>query len=964
MKLSMMVNKFILFVFLLLLFSIPTLASTTVILNDSSIVKDAYVSSMAPDTNFGTAVDLQVRSSGQGRTWAITWNISQANIPTGSTNILAIMNVTTVAGNAPLINVWDSGNTTWNETNITFNTFFCTFNASFQVTGGQCDVIINTTTFLSPLGSINQMDVSSVISDVSVLKTFVVNPATSSETSHSAGSRDAVLFSDRPTLTITFDEPLPPQTITELDVLNITGCMDSPKDMALFEDQRLLYVWGADVFDEKVAVINATNPENLILLSCKDFGDISPSPETITFLPSTTANIDGFLILSSFSSASTGITIVNLTGGGSILTTDKNFGVASGFAEVKKGNTLASDDDVLYGCDFSNRRLFEINRDLGTTSLQLSLSGTAAQLCKGLSPPVPGETNAFHFVTQQAKGQSLIRNFANLEFSDATAITTSSRDRVEGQDDLLSVGSEDLVFYLFANGNVTEQDTFIGFIGAQVGNAFVGIQDFITTDVRSGAPFNIDLFALDITNLASVTVTSNISTGFNSSPGIVTLVYDFPNLFMMASDTPQDFVVSYEFTSDQFNVSNNKKPVIENLASPLGAQINQDLLITYSVNNPETALIGEKILTNANCEYNQNITFLQDFENFNFSAQCNSTNIGVVNGVDFGVGLDLSACFNDIIAVTSGSVANNTIMSFDIFVPEGQSATTQIDLIQFDGQVIQELFIDVTENVLTLRDGINIILENITLNATTGNIPTRIFTSFNPITTNTNLQDRIFYSTNFFSRSTAANVDKTFCDANEFCYIGQFSSSAAAFNNFFALLIDDATGNITMDNFKVVTTNEYPLYLSTTNLNVIVACNFTQAGDFTFRAYASDELFGHNYLAFADSDITASITGIIIPNETLAGTSGLGEVFTLIAGAFVGSDPGTLILISLLFIGGMTFGGFVASGSSIGGLVMFVVFTMFFFFVNWLPLIAFIILILIAVFAVVQLFRMGFGGME
>lgn len=957
-------NKIFVTIILFLILIQSALAQTTITLNSSAIVQDSYVSSNQANTNFGTSQDMIIRSATQGRIMAMTWNISMANLPMNIATLTATLNLTTQAGASSRVEVFDSDNVTWGETAITFNNFFCTFNATFQVTGGQCNSVINRTTFSAVVGEDNEMDVSNVITSTTDLMTFVIASDSNDEPSVTVASKEDIDPAVNPTLTITFTTSPPDAPITELDDLDLTAsCMDSPRDMTYFEDEKILYVWGSNIFDERISVINATDPTDLNQISCFNYGDILDSAETINFLPSTTAGVDGYLLAAGQTIGTGGLRILNITDNGATITNDKSVAVLSGFQEVVKLNNLVTDDEILLGCDFSNQRYYEINRISGDTILLETLGGGD---CKGISEEIRGSGNAFHFTTGQNTGQTLFENL-NVVFSDNVLVTNSGRDRIEQANGILAVGSNNLQFYEFSSfsNNITFQDSFNGFTGVQVGNTFIGVNQFMTTDVRSGAPFDIDFLLLDISDISNVLNISTTQTAYNSSPGIVTLIYDFPILYMMASNSPTDFVVAFEFTSSEFNITNNKKPVITNLQGQTDnvAQTNVSKIIGYQVDNPETAGINEKILTNFNCEYREEILFTEDFEDFNFSAKCASFPLGVIKGNNFGNGLNLSACFNDLITIPGGSIANNTIVSFDIFAPEGNgSSFAQIDLIQFNGDVIEELFINISNNVLNMFVDNRLILDGINLNSSTGNTPTRIFLQFNPLTSNSQLKNTVYYSTNFFLQNNV--IDKTFCDANEFCYLGDFSSSAANFNNFFGILIDDTQGNdIVLDNFQVRQLNEYPVYVETTDEIVAGQCLFLENGDFQVRAYASDETFGHNYLGNEEFTMTVQVTGLVAGNGTLAGTSGLAEIFTFVAGAFVGSDPGTLILMSLLFIGVMVLVAFKFTGSAAAGLVMGGIWTLFFFFVTWLPLLALFILVLVIAlgFAVMgaQAFRSG-----
>ncbi len=434
--------------------------------------------------------------------------------------------------------------------------------------------------------------------------------------------------------------------------------------------------------------------------------------------------------------------------------------------------------------------------------------------------------------------------------------------------------------------------------------------------------------------------------------------YDFPHLFAVLNNAGNSDLISLEVISSESLPGINKKPSIENVrptTSPVTT--NQTINTFFDVNNPETATLNEQVLTANTCSYVETENFLEDFSNFNFSV-CGQAVIGTRKGVEFGNGLDLTQCSVSEVIPASTTINTNMIVSFDVFATV--DSTAQIELLQSDASVLTTLSFDITNNLMTVIANSETILTNISLNFAGQNVPTRIFIQMSPGTGNANLVNLVAYSTNYFSRND--DISTTFCDTSEFCFIGNFVTIASpTMNDFRALGINSATGDFAIDNFRVVTTAPYPTYnqgLVINNLNAV--CFFETTSTNVNRIYASDVLYGHNYLSFTNVTYQVNQQGVITTPEII--NSSIGGIINGIVRIGGFDDDFSLLILALIFMISAAIGMFFSGMAIVGVVFIEALLITLFFFLGWIPLSIFVLVGLLAAALVALVGRNLFIG--
>lgn len=764
----------------------------------------------------------------------------------------------------------------------------------------------------------------------------------------------------------TFSFTTKSEAIQQIDIENIDSCMDFPNSMTINDETGHLYVYGDTLIgNEKIGVFNVSSNGQIDQLSCLSVGNTGDS-KVINYLPRAddTTGVSGYLLASIDPFASTqSLKIFNISTSGTTLTLTKAIEVSNtGLFEATKGNALLGDDNIITACG-NDRKIYEINRVTETVDETLTMTGS--NNCLGISETYSLTGNNLIIATLQNEGQRVIQNKNSQTYTDSLSVTSNSWDRIEkintgDTEGLISIASTDIQFYSFDNDNVNNNNvsprgTYTG-VGSQSGNAWINTEQYLSTSIDP-VTGDIDLILLDTTDIDNPILEESVETNQDSSSARVTIIYDFPYSFVLANNGSSggNSLASYTITQTTYNETNNKKPEVQNLRTLSGntnAVININKTILYDVENPETLSIGEEILTTGVCTYEEETQFINTFVN---TTVCELQNIGTIKSNNYGTGLNLTACFNDFVLTGTESTTGNMIISFDVYSKKNIDSSATISFIQFNGDIIETFNIIVNNNTLKLRADTRTLL-SIDIDSVTGNIPTRLFFQLNPTSSITDIRNKIYVSTNKFNEPSAT-LDKTFCDTSEFCYIGDFNSVTPLYNNFYGLLIDSATGNIAIDNFKVKTTNDYEPYTQTTSTSFNSICKFNETGTKTVRVYASDEVFGNNYLSFKDLVLTVTSTQILLDGEE-------GD-FTIVNGSITqilndvanvsGIGQGDKLILSLIVILIGMFAVFKyvedAMFSVAGALVVGIVLTLIFVFIGWLNTLSLIILLIMTALA-------------
>ncbi len=669
----------------------------------------------------------------------------------------------------------------------------------------------------------------------------------------------------------------------------------------------------------------------MVMIQCFSTGsNVGFGSGNLAILPAVTLT-DSFL----FAGGSIGTRQIRVTNNGVSLTNNGSLSFQMG-----DGNPRSPTNDfALFACRDTNDQIFEVLPNDDSDSLQFTtgFSGT----CEGTMFPINGFKGAY-YLNEGIGFYDSTGNIASFSGGVHTLGTGTGRDvfSVNGNNIIASNGNSNRYIFNPSTNNATFSVTTTP-TGANCnlkGSAFIATDQVLYLQIcTSGRNPELRVNNLGQTSTNSVINLTQSSTTYG------TLEYLFPFAYVIVNNAGNVDLLSFEIISNEALPGINKKPVITNVRPETGTTtINQAISTFYDVVNPETATLNENILTTNSCSYAETENFLQDFSSFNFSV-CGQAIIGTRKGVTFGNGLDLTQCSNAVISA-GGTYTANMIVSFDVFATVDSSA--QIELLQSDGSTIQTLTLAIENNRLSMIAGTQLILENISILFSGQQVPTRIFIQMNPTTTNGNLVNRIAYSTNYFSRND--DIRNTFCDSTEFCYIGNFiSTSNTNLNDFTALFIDTATGDMAIDNLRVVTTPEYPIYTSTTTLNNLDAsCNFDSTGVKINRIYASDTVYGHNYLSHTNVTYTINQQGVIVV-PAVSNTS-VGALITGIVAIGGFKDDGSLLLLSLIFLVSASVGMYFSGLAGTGVIFIDALLATLFFFLGWIPLSVYVIVVLLA----------------
>ena len=298
----------------------------TATLNETGIIKDSYVKEDNPNDNFGTDTKLKIQGqSTSDQISLITWNITGV-LPANATNITVTqkLNLTTTPAGSGFMLIVNATNTTWIETSITYNNFFCTITAVGEInlsTPSGCDSLINVTTINSSVmsGDIITSDVSQAVNVNTETFTIVMYTNTSGlfleyGSRQFGGQNEPSLFLswDEETIPppIPPPEPIPPFELE--DTLDLSSCGAISSDMVLNNNDGLIYIHVRDVADSKIAIVDISDPTNMLLLNCIDAQDIVGTVRSIEYLQIDSTSSDGFLSVVN-TAGTTSVTIFNVS---------------------------------------------------------------------------------------------------------------------------------------------------------------------------------------------------------------------------------------------------------------------------------------------------------------------------------------------------------------------------------------------------------------------------------------------------------------------------------------------------------------------------------------------------------------------------------------------------------------------------------------------------------------------------
>lgn len=768
-------------------------------------------------------------------------------------------------------------------------------------------------------------------------------------------------------------------SISEIGALNVSSCMSFTRDIAVNPDYDYAYIYGENGANtEVIAIVDISSPTSPSISSCKTLSNYGSSTGgSITYIPSSTSGINGFLYIGGFDTA---IRKINVTGSGATLTYTGFINLNA--RQIQTGSTFTTDDYGVAG-GRADGKIYSLDL-LGLTATQeLDLSSFTTAIW-GVSAPYNGGGSDYALVTS-TNGNYLIKNLNTLIYHDTNGASTTSSDRQELKNNLFSaVGSATLYLYQYASGNITLKDsiacTSIFSPCLIQGGAFVGNSTFLAGAYNTSGD-NVKLIEYNITNPANIVNVSNYSVAYPSS-SIVSVEYKFPYAYVVTrSNSITNFLSIYTVTTSQTNSSNYKSPQIttyETATGSLAYKNNESVIINAVVTNTETSLFGEAKYYNLTCDYSETTETTETFDDsYNFTATCGSSfPIGTIAGHDFGLGLNLTDCINDILPVIT-SLDNNTIVSFDVYSPKTEGGNATIEFIDFAGNAFETFTLNYnTDGFLNIKaDGQTLL--HIDTEDTPYNVPTRIYFQLNPGTSDANLDNEIYVSTNYYLLKKEAafsddiSIDGTYCNYGysvtsvvpQYCAIGKNHSVTSAYANFYGIRIVNAVGNISMDNYQVKTLKDYPPLTSyTTDSLIQKTCNYATTGTKTARAYASDEYYGYNYLANRDLTLSITSTGVSPPTDLITNgsiTSAIKDAVG-VAGFANNSD---LILLALMLIAGAIYGGYKAtSGHLYGGALSGVVSSLIFYKLNWLPISYIVLIIIVASLGVASEYRKRMTG--
>ena len=741
----------------------------------------------------------------------------------------------------------------------------------------------------------------------------------------------------------------PALDLQEEDSLDLSSCLDRVNDFVVDPDTNFIYAMGSDAnspfVTEKIAVINGATPSNLVLDNCFNVGDVG-APRSISFINSLTVGFSGFLMVGG---TTRGIEVHVVNGD----TLSVNATINTPMPQGALTNNLR--DDLTLSVDSDNLREY----NLLTQSLTVTINNLDFNDPVGISNPVQG---THHLIVYKNAGQ-IFTSFTNevtATLSDSVGgVAGSTSDAVEynGLDKIVANG---FTTYIYQYNPTTENITKITTVPqtainqVKTGSAWISDTEILyleqntingTQRIRSGT--------------ASSTLTDLIFTLTETSSAGGTLQYEFPTLYLSFNSASSVLIKTYTVIPATAQAGTNVKPVITNIiASPPQVGTGEATTIFYQVDNPETNTLNEDILTRLTCDYIEVQAEIETFDDdFDFGSKCGKTIIGTRKGNAFNDGLDLTACGLNEVILTNNPQQGNIIMSFDIF--SDTTGTAVIELIQDDGSLINQLTIQNNNDLMNIQgDGITL-FENLSTKLSGQAIPIRLFVQMNPSTVNPNLLNRIGYATNYFTLN--ANINKTYCDSQEFCYIADnMLTSATNLNAYRGLQFISASGSMSIDNFRIIGTGAYPTYTSTTDLTQNPQCSYTKFGERTARIYASDVVYEHNYLGYKDATVQVFQNATIPVPPIQNGT--LGSAIIDVLGVFIGADQITLLIFSLMLMIGTFIGALRYGFGVLAGLFTVALEATLFFILNMITFNIFLIVLLLASGFIAVMMRQVFMG--
>lgn len=763
---------------------------------------------------------------------------------------------------------------------------------------------------------------------------------------------------------------------TILDTIDLTACDVSAREFDIHTTENYIYV----AQDNYIGIIDFSDVTNLQIEECVSTG--LNNAVMLDFIESSPNKV----------AISTGddpsILIFNETDNGADLDLWLSVAQQGSYAFAQVRDSLGGDLLLTRHPVGSGLQTWTYTMDTATLTSTDSISNQIDPYSMSKYKAPSGFGGDIYHVISTNSLKLLVKN-GNMVQNQSDSQTNIGKDHIKYFGNVYASQGDNVYLYEFiqANDSINTRASISRPDGTSTGLAsgisFISESIILIAYAHPDNSSNTIIMQYNITDLNNPIQTANYTIeGIVGSDNNGDMEYEPPYIFLMSGAE----LMSIEFIPDEYNTTNNKKPSIsDQQLSRNAVSLNQNTVVSYTVNNPETNEIDEQILTTFNCNYQEETLKEEDFTDYNFSGvSCNAYNIGTRNNINFDNGLNVNTCTGEFLAYT-GAIQNETIVSFDVYTPFNISAYANIDIVDYGANTIQYLNISISQGGnMTISQGYNgstpiILLENIVMSTGTENIPTRIFLQISPNTANSNNNRKIFVSTNYFSQTTAANIDKTYCDTEEYCYISDTFLPTNSYTTFYGFYLDNATSNGTfvIDNFKIKQTSYYDEYDISTDENIAGVCNYSSVGDRTIRIYASDNVFKHNYLSYKDLSVSVTTTGIPSNVSIIGGIGGignsstLGETITGLVAVAFGDDTESLMILGLLLMifTAIVIGWVMIKDSSFGAVTgtisgVWFIETILLYTMGWFPLLALLLVILLAaaIFGFVFMKAMTGGG--
>lgn len=751
--------------------------------------------------------------------------------------------------------------------------------------------------------------------------------------------------------------------------LNMNTCVANIRDITVAPTLNRLYVYGTDGSgNERIGEVDISDIDNPSITTCSNLGNIGTA-YTINVHEGAGEfgeNLGGRLAITYDVSGNSGSRIYNLTTSGALggVAFQKDAGTGDAY-EIQKGNLLDNDISIFLECEQVSADINEIDALFNTlTNIQTVSGGN----CEGLSEPFLSTASPRWIVAQDNIGLKLIDSSSvidNIDISEAW----NNLDAIDViGDKVLFAGT---TFHLLK----ATQSEIINLTSVSPPNLIKGVEaisnnTYVFIDKEAGGADLIRLYFYEYVNdTLSYLGDENFGGNMTSSVQIETVEYSYPYIYVTQGGA---IIAILSYSPSEYAVGTNKKPVFtSNSIDTTSIKQNNPVTITADAQNPETSQISENILTTTTCDYSETVLEIETFDNnYNFTSVCAEGLIGTVKNTQYSSGLSLTSCLNDVLVINQ-ETSKNAVISFDIYSNTNGSASFQF--ITYTGDVILDFNITRdTNNQYSLNDETNnvTILSGINSLSSGGtDVPIRFFAQYWAGTDNSNLDNVIYWGTNYYSQ-TSSTIDAVFCDGSEYCYIGDYASDTNNFGtNYYALRIENGNSDLVLDNYKVKTVSNYPTYSPTTSLSNTYVCNYSAFGKKQIRVYLSDEIYGHNYLYSINYSIIVSASGDTTSTQGLYNSSIIGTINELASLAGV-TDSATqqalafiIIIVSFLFMLGLArLPDMNLIVALIGAIVVSICEFALFLIIGWIPVLWLVLLIVLMAGILVYAGNRVFGG--